>query len=498
MANPVTQYADAGGRSLAYQVVGDGPVDLVVSPGFVSHLDLNWGVPAIARFIKRLASFSRLIVYDKAGTGLSDPPPSTPTIEDRTADLLRVIDAAGADKPALFGISEGGPTAILLAATHPERVSRLVIYGSFPKGMPSDDYLPQYQEQFEGKMHPIHGAVNWGDGSGLALMSPTIASSESLRRLAGTYERAAASPAMVRMILDAVRQIDIREVLPTIKLPTLVLHRRGDIFPVEGARDMAERIEGARLVELAGSDHAPWYEDSDSVLDEVEKFVTGHRASLEPDRSLATILFTDIVDSTRMAAESGDAEWRELLDNHDALVERTVPEFGGRAVKSLGDGHLSVFPGPAAAIRCAAELNDAVRELGIELRAGVHTGECEIRGDDIGGIAVHIGARVGARAQAGEVLVSGTVRDLTVGSNLEFSDRGEHELKGVPGTWRVFSVVDGGAPPLPAPDDARDLRPSDRFVTTVARRLPRMGRAVGRLAERSAERRYGATSSQRG
>lgn len=487
VALPETRYVDVGGRGLAYQVFGDGPVDIVVAPGYISHLDLNWSMPSVVHFYRRLSSMGRVIVYDKAGTGLSDPPLSVPSVDDRAGDLLAVIDAAGARSPVVIGISEGGPAAIVLAAQHPDRVGKLVIYGSFARGEPSADHLPELTERVRQQWDLMQTADTWGTGASIAALSPTLAATSATMKLAAAYERAAASPAMAKMIIAAARGIDVRYALPAIDVPTLVVHRSGDVIPVENAHFLAEQIVGAKLVELPGIDHVPWLGDADTLLDAIEQFATGHRVNREPQRALRTILFTDIVSSTQTAAGMGDGNWRDVLDRHDEFVEEVLSSFEGRAVKALGDGHLAAFTGAAAAVRCAQELCERAPELGLQLRAGVHTGECELRGDDLGGIAVHIGARIGALAGAGEVLLSGTVRDLVVGSNLEFDDRGEHELKGVPGVWRLYSLHGEGEAPA-VPDHVTDLRRVDRVNLALSRRAPSLARAAGRIVMRRAER----------
>ena len=439
MQQPKTSYAQNGDANIAYQVLGDGPIDLVFVPGGISHLDLGWTLPGAAPFYERLASFSRLILYDKRGTGLSDPVPRPLTLEERMEDLHAVLDAVGAERVCLFGVSEGGPMSILFAATYPERTTAMALCGTTPAFL-SEDISPRQREFYEGALTNFDTEI-WGKGFSLFLFGPSIADDRQVRREWGRFERASASPAMARDLSRALAEINVSEVLPVIGLPTLVLHRTGDrVVPVEDGRMIAEGIPGARYVELPGDDHLPFVGDTDAILDEVERFFTGTLRRRDPDRALATVLFTDIVASTEKAAELGDRRWRELLESHDAAVRRQVEADGGRVVKSLGDGYLITFDGPARAIRCARALVDEVEPLGIELRAGVHTGECELLGDDVGGMAVHIGARVSAKAGPGEVLVSSAVRDLVVGSGIEFEDRGTHELKGVPGDWKLLSV----------------------------------------------------------
>jgi class 3 adenylate cyclase len=500
MPAPQTRYAKSGDVNVAYQVVGDGSIDLLFAPGFVSHVDLYWTDPLLTSFMRRLASFSRLIIFDKPGTGASDPVASVPTLEERVEEMRAVLDAAGSERAALFGISEGGPMSALFAATYPDRISTLVIYGSFAKLAPAPDYFPELQEEYDAR--DLRAGVmvdSWGEGRGLDIFAPSYAGSTAIRSAWALFERAASSPAMIRALVEASRQVDVRAVLPTIAVPTLVLHRTGDsVAPVQLGRYIADHIPGARYVEVPGNDHVPWLGEPAPLLDEIEEFLTGNRHAPEPDRVLATVLFTDIVGSTERAAELGDGRWRELLEAHDEIVRAQLDRFGGREVKTTGDGFLAAFDGPAKAIRCAAAINEGVQRLGIELRAGVHTGECERRGEDLAGLAVHIGARVGAKAAAGEVLVSSTVKDLVVGSGIAFEERGRETLKGVPGEWRLFAAVGRGERPavvavdgegrgLPGPDE--HLKRTDRARIALATRMPRASRAANRLAVRRLARR---------
>lgn len=482
MQPPETRYVERpDGVSIAYQVVGEGPFDLLLAPGFVSHLELQWADPGYSEFLGRLASFSRLILYDKPGTGVSDPIPHVPAVEERSADIGHVLDAVGADQAALMGVSEGGPASVLYAATHPGRIRSLVLVGTFPRHDPD---FPGTAEALERLGRVVE---HWGDGSRLAdifFPSATVAQ----RRMYGSFQRAAASPRMAKAVLDALYGLDVTEALPLVGVPTLVVHRTGDrAIPVEAGRLLAELIPDARLAELPGEDHAPWFGDMESLVGEIEAFLTGTRRSRAPDRVLATVLFTDICGSTERAAKLGDAAWRELIERHDAIGARQVEAFGGRVVKSLGDGLLATFSGPAQAVRCARSLGEEVRALGIQLRAGVHTGEVEAIGTDVGGLAVHIGARISALAGAGEVLVSSTVRDLVVGSELWFAERGERELKGVPGTWRIFALgSERRTQPRETPlEPAREhMTLGDRAVVALARRAPRAMRAAARLSQR--------------
>ena len=436
---PETRYAKSGGVHVAYQVTGAGP-DLVLVPGWVSHVEYTWENSSFSRFLQRLASFSRLILLDRRGTGLSDRVAELPTLEERMDDVRAVMDAVGSERAALFGISEGGPMCMLFAATYPERTSALVLYGTLVKGMQDADasWAPS-KEQVEAFLDVIE--KKWGTGITLDLFGPSVAQDERERQYWARFERLAVSPGAARVLLQMVADTDVRHVLPAIRVPTLIVHRSGDrATPVEGARHIAAHIPGAKYVELPGEDHFAWIGDADAVLDEVEEFLTGARQVPEPDRVLATVLFTDIVGSTARAAELGDQQWRDLLTSHHAVVRSELARFRGREVKTAGDGFLATFDGPARAIRCACAVRDAVRSLGIEIRAGLHTGECELMGDDVGGIAVHTGARVAASAAPGEVLVSSTVKDLVAGSRLRFADRGTHDLRGVPGEWRLFAV----------------------------------------------------------
>lgn len=384
--------------------------------------------------------------------------------------------------------------SILFAATYPERTASMVIYGSAPRFSVDDGYRPVESEKVEQRWRMLESAVDdWGTGRSIEVFVPSLADDEARRRAWGLFERATASPAMARALLEALRQIDVTHALPAISVPTLVLHRSGDpAIPVEAARFTAERIPDARCVELPGDDHHPMLGDTDALLDEVEQFLTGARQSREPDRALATVLFTDIVDSTQRASELGDRRWRELLEAHDTRARRQVETHGGRVVKGLGDGHLATFDGPARAIRCARTLLEDADDLGLQLRTGVHTGECELLDGDVGGMAVHIGARVGALAAPGEVLVSSAVRDLVVGSGIEFEDRGAHQLKGVPGDWQLLAVAADGrvsagettattAPDRLAPNMEVTKR-GDRAALRIARRAPGLARLVSRLS----------------
>jgi pimeloyl-ACP methyl ester carboxylesterase len=434
-----TRYADSGGLSIAYRVLGDGPAELVFVPGFVSHLEIGLEYPPVRRFMERLASFSRLVVYDKRGQGLSDRPDHPPTLEESMDDLRAVIDASGLSRPAIFGISEGGPMAILFAASRPDRVSSLVLYGTYARLLYAADYeIGNAVEDFEAVMTLFF--EDWGGPVGAHLWAPSVAEDEGFRSWWGRFLRSGTSPRGATDLMRLYREIDVRHALPAIETPTLILHRDHDLLiPHMHGEYLAEHIPGARYVELSGADHVPFTDDAESMLDEVEEFVTGTRRAREPERRLATILFTDIVGSTDRAAAVGDRRWRDVVEMHDQIVRRGLARHDGHEVKTMGDGFLAWFDGPARAIRCAQEIAREADRIGVPVRAGLHTGECDVVGNDLAGLAVNIGARVGALAGAGEVLVSQTVKDLVVGSGIEFEDRGAHTLKGVPGEWRLYA-----------------------------------------------------------
>ena len=435
------RYARNGDVSLAYQVTGEGPLDIVFVSGFVSHQEMMWDDPSAARIADRIGSFARLIRYDKRDQGLSDRLGRPPTLEESMDDLRAVMDAAGSERAALFGVSEGGPMCQLFAATFPERVTALVLYGTYARMVDGDGY----EIGVPSDMLTAFGEImsrDWGSPIALGMFAPSLAKDKRFREYWGRLLRSASSPKSAVALMDLYRQIDTRSALSSISAPTLIIHRAGDrAAPVAWGRYLAEAIPEARFVELDGDDHLPMV-NPDEILDELEEFVTGTRLDREPDRVLATVMFTDIVSSTERAAELGDRRWRDLIQSHDTLVRRQLERHRGRAVKTLGDGFLATFDGPARGVRCAQAIREGVRSLGVEIRAGLHTGELEVMGDDVGGMAVNIGARVGAKAEPGEVLVSSTVTDLVVGSGLEFRERGTHELKGVPGQWRLYAVAD--------------------------------------------------------
>jgi class 3 adenylate cyclase len=427
--------------NIAYQVIGEGPFDLVYVPGWISNIDLMWDEPAHARLLRRLASFSRLILFDKRGTGMSDPVSldRLPTLEQRMDDVRAVMDAAGSERAALFGSSEGGLMSVLFAATYPERTQALVALAIYAKRIWSPDY-PWAPTPEARNAHIEDVEQNWGGEMDISDLAPSA--DEAFRQRAVAYLRRSASPGAAVALLRMNTQIDVRDVLPTIRVPTLILQRIGDRdVHVDEERWIAEQIPGAKYVELPGDEHLIWAGDVDAVADEVEEFLTGVRPVQEPDRVLATVLFTDIVGSTERAAAVGDRRWRELVEEHHARVRRELERFRGRELDTAGDGFFATFDGPARGIRAACAIRDSIRALGLEIRAGLHTGECELTGEKVAGIAVNTGARVAATAAAGEVLVSSTVKDLVAGSGIAFEDRGEHELKGV-GSWRLYSVAD--------------------------------------------------------
>lgn len=436
---PRTRYAKNGDVNLAYQVVGEGP-DLVLIPGWVSHVEHAWEEPSYAAFLRRLAAFSRLIMLDRRGTGLSDPVAELPTLEQRADDVRAVMDAAGVERAALFGISEGGPMSMLLAATHPERTTALVLYGTFARGTATADYPWRFApESVSRALDTIER--DWGTGRISSRLAPSIASDPRLIEAWGRFERLAVSPGQARTLFRMVVEIDARHLLPAIHTPTLMLQRSGDRTTTPGnGRYIAEHIPGARYVELPGDDHIPWFGDFHALLDEVEEFVTGVRPTPEPNRVLATVLFIDIAGSTAKLAELGDRAWRDLLAHHHALVRAELARHQGREVNTSGDSLLATFDGPARAIRCACAISDGARALGLAVRSGLHTGECEVADGEVQGLAVHIGARIAATADPDEVLVSSTVKDLVAGSGIRFSSRGAHELAGVPGEWTLFRV----------------------------------------------------------
>jgi len=441
MRRPETRYARSGDVHVAYQVFGEGELDLVLVNGFVTHVELVWEHEPTARFLERLASFARVITFDRRGSGLSDPLHSAPTLEERMDDVRAVMDAAGSRRAALVGLSEGVPMSLLFAATYPDRVEALVCSGGMARSTADDDYpwASPAEALAEARVELV--GPHWGTGAMIELVAPSQADDPEARSFFARMERGSASPGMLASLAEMFVDIDVRDVVPLVYARTLILHRRHDrLVNVRNGRWLAEHLPDARLVELPGDDHSILYEDPGRVMAEVQEFLTGTRHAPEPDRILATVLFTDIVDSTRTAAELGDRRWREVLEGHQRIVRDALGRFAGREVKSTGDGFLATFDGPARAVRCAEAVVGASAAAGVHVRAGLHAGECEVMGTDIGGIAVHIAARVSALAGPGEVLVSRTVKDLVAGSGLAFGDRGAHTLKGVPDEWQLYAV----------------------------------------------------------
>ena len=504
-----TSYASCGDLSLAYQVFGDGPVELVVAGAFVSHVELWWAQPEFKAFFEQLATFCRVVVFDKAGVGLSDPVPKVRTLDDRAAEIEAVLDAVGFGKAVLFGMSEGGPAAMVFAATRPQRTRALILHGTFsynplvdwddldrdPAELRArvlrelgDDYTPSTEQFARGQELSPALLSAWGSGAVLKALMPSF---RSIRQL-GMLERMSASPGMARATVEALFRIDVRPILPTITVPTLVIHAREDPIPVQWGRYLAAHIPGARYLEVDSTDHVPWLADPDRILTEIEEFLTGgHAAPSQSHRALRTVLFTDMVASTQHAAATGDERWRAVLQRFGEITAELTKRFGGTVVKSTGDGYLATFDGPTQAIRCAEALHTDAETLGIEIRVGIHTGECELLDNDIAGIAVHIAARILGQAGTGDILVSRTVRDLVVGSGTGFEDRGSVELRGVPGTWQLLAVDRHGAragsaeaqlasTPTPGPRTA--MRRSDRAVAVMARRTPGILRGMARLA----------------
>jgi pimeloyl-ACP methyl ester carboxylesterase len=506
---PETAYATCGDLSLAYQVFGEGPIDLVFAGSFVSHVEMFWAMPEFEGFMARLSTFCRVLLFDKAGVGLSDPVPKVRTLDDRAAELEAVMDAAGFGKAVLFGVSEGGPAAMLFAATRPGRTQALVLTGASAfAGWGSWDDMEDDAAALRERMAPKLGdaytpsvdqvaafqkfaqaiRLRWGTGDALRYLLPSIG---SLRQLA-MLERMSASPGMARATLESSFLIDVRSILPTISAPALVIHATADFVPVQFGRYLADHIPGARIFEVASNDHAPWFTDPDRITTTIEEFLTGsHGAPSQSQRALRTVVFSDMVASTQRAAAAGDERWRAVLQRFDEVTKQLSERFGGTVVKSTGDGHLTTFDGPTQAIRCAEALHNEAEKLGIDIRIAIHTGECELLDSDIGGIAVHIAARILGQAGAGEILVSRTVTDLVIGSGIGFEERGSVELRGVPGVWQLLAVdrhgvrtasreVQLAAEPTPGPQTA--MRRSDRAVALMAKRTPWILRGMARLA----------------
>ena len=440
--SPEVRYARNGDVSIAYAVAGAGPPDLIIVPGFVSHLDAYFDEAAspMANFFAKLSSFARVIPFDKRGTGLSDRGIGLAPLEAYGSDVKAVMDAAGLDTAAVLGISEGASIALLFAATYPQRTSALIVFGGYARIAQGPDYPIGFPpESFQASADYV--ADRWGTGVGLRGWAPSIGDDPDMREQWARFQRMAASPADARAILSSYSSIDVRDALGSITAPTLVIHREHDrMVPSEVGHYVADRIQGAKYFELPGEDHFIFTQDADLIIREIEEFLTGARHVPEPTRRLATLLFTDIVGSTERAVELGDAEWRKLLVRHDTMIRRALDRLGGKEVKTTGDGVLAVFDGPSAAIRCGYEIQGAAPGLGLEVRAGVHAGEIELMGNDVAGIGVHIARRVADLAPAGELWVSSTVPGLAVGSGIEFEQRGVHTLKGVPGEWGIFAA----------------------------------------------------------
>lgn len=433
---PETRYAQSGDVSIAYQVLGDGPIDLILVPGFFSHIEFAHELSGFTTFLRRLASFARVVTFDKRGQGLSDRMHGAPSLEVRMDDVRAIMDAIGSKRAALIGFSEGGCMSMIFAATYPERVSHLVLIGCFSR---SADRLSH--EEWEARLQQI--VNNWGAGELIKRVAPSEAGKPAAIAQFGKFERLASSPGAVRTILQLNRQIDVTAILPTLHVPTLVLHSKADLqVPVELGRKLASAIPGVKYIEYPTGDHGFWTGDPENKLGDIEEFITGHRdhGTAEFERVLATVLFTDIVESTRSAAELGDQRWHRLLDEHDQLAQQIIDKHRGHLVKSTGDGILATFDGPGRAVRCALAFGSAAKDIGLPLRAGLHTGEIEVRGNDIGGIAVHAAARVMSHSCSDEVLVSRVVTDLVAGAGLKFAERGTFELKGLPGRWDLFAA----------------------------------------------------------
>jgi class 3 adenylate cyclase/pimeloyl-ACP methyl ester carboxylesterase len=490
------EYARRGDISIAYQAIGDGPVDIIFGTSLVSHLDLLWADPYATAFLRRLASIGRLLLFDKPGTGLSDPVAGVPTVQQRVDDFLAVLDAAGSRRAVVIGSSEAATPAILLAATHPERVEALIAMCGLPRITPSNNFLPGADDRFEQMWAMIrHSTDHWGDGALFQTLSPYARENVVYRRLAPNVERACASPGMARVMLNALWDYDVTGVTDAVDVPTLVIHRTDDVLPIEGARWTADAIPGAKMLELPGAEHMYFF-NGDDILAGIEDFVGGSAPRGPALRKLVTVLYTDIVGSTARAVEMGDERWSTLLGTHHGAVRDAVERHDGTLIKTMGDGVLATFDRPTLAVRCALAISRHAGEEGVQVRAGVHAGECEVTDDDISGIAAHIGARIMALARPDEVLVSATVRDLVFGSGVEFEARGEHELKGVPGTWSVHAVVadrrEDQRPASAATPEQAALTPSpvdtmnatDRALVQVANRAPRLSRFVLRTLSR--------------
>jgi pimeloyl-ACP methyl ester carboxylesterase len=438
---PDVQYTKCGTINIAYQTIGDGPFDIVLVPGWVSNLDVFWEEPRLARFFMRLAAFSRLILFDKRGTGLSDRIPGTPTLEDRMEDVRAVMDAVGSERAALFGYSEGGPMCALFAATYPNLSSGLIMVGSYPRRFRTDDYpIGPTKEQSESFIEAIPD--NWGTTFALDARAPSVKDDPRFQQWWGRYLRMSASPAAAQDLMRANLEIDIREILPSISVPTLLIHAiRDQTMDIEHSRYMQSRIPNAKLIEIEAQDHLPWLDGSEGILNAIEQFLSGSSQKLQANRMLSTLLFTDIVGSTDLLSKLGDEGWGDALHKHNDEVRRCIETFSGREIKATGDGFLAMFDGPARAVQCAKAIKQAAENLGLSLRQGVHTGECEYDGVDLSGLAVHLASRIMDTAESDQILVSRTVRDLVAGSGLKFEPAGAHTFKGIEDQWELHEVV---------------------------------------------------------
>ncbi|MBP1816625.1 adenylate/guanylate cyclase domain-containing protein [Mycobacterium sp. OAE908] len=490
------EYARRGDICIAYQAIGDGPVDIIFGAGLVSHLDLMWADPYATDFLRRLSSMGRLLLFDKPGTGLSDPVAGVPTVQQRADDFLAVLDAADSKRAVVIGNSEAATPAMLLAATHPERVEALISMCGVPRVVPGKDYLPGSEARFDRLWANMrHCSEHWGDGAFFHTLSPYARESAVYRRLAPNVERACASPGMARVIINSYWDYDVTGATDAVDVPTLVIHRTDDIMPIEGARWAADAIAGAKMLELPGDEHMCFF-NGDDILAGIEEFIGGRAPRGPISRKLVTVLYTDIVGSTARAVAMGDETWSTLLGVHHGAVRDAVERHDGTLIKTMGDGVLATFDRPTLAVRCALTISRHASDEGVEVRAGVHAGECEVTNDDISGVAAHIGSRIMALAGPGEVLVSATVRDLVFGSGVEFEERGEHELKGVPGRWAVHSVVaDRREDQRPAaqatpeqaaltPSPVATMKPADRALVQVANRAPKLSRLTLRTLSR--------------
>jgi class 3 adenylate cyclase/pimeloyl-ACP methyl ester carboxylesterase len=484
---PRTQVVESAGCSIAYQVIGDGP-DLLFVPGLVSHLDLQWSDPWFAGALRRLASFSRLIIFDHRGVGLSDPVLGIPRLQERVDDMRAVLDAVGSERATLLGHCNGGPASVVFAATYPKRVSSMVLCASFAKGRPDAAHPGALPSEALARAKDV--VDHWGEGRTRMLHTSSVASGAWQKRMYASFERAAVSPGMAQAGLASTLEIDVTDVLPLVRTPTLVMHSTDDFMTVAAARYIADHIPEARFVEIAGPDHMPFAgARSGEWIDAIEQFITGRHSRHRDDQRMVSILFTDLVGSTEQAARLGDPAWRDLMDHHDAVVGDQLERFDGRRVKSTGDGVLAVFDGPERAVRAATTIRELVGELRLEVRAGLHTGRCQLTGDDVIGLNVNIAARIADLARPGELLVSDVVRKLTAGTTLEFRSRGTHVLKGVPGQWQLFAASsDDTSSEFPsgwASNDkpaGRALGLGDRMMLHVTRVTPWLIRAATRLA----------------